>query len=406
VTAEAMRARFGLDPDVVFLNHGSFGARLKVVLEAQGELRRRLEANPVQFMARDLERLQDEARERLAAFLGARAEDFAFVPNATAGVNAVLRSLPIEPGDELLTTTHEYNACRNALEFVAERAGAKVTVTDVPFPIQSEDEALEAILECVTERTRIALIDHVTSQTALILPIKRIVQELESRGVDTLVDGAHGPGMLALDVDDIGAAYYTANLHKWVGAPLGAAFLHVRADRQDGIRPIAISHGANSPRTDRSRFQIEFDWTGTQDPTAALAAPVAVEAMGSLFPGDGEEGGWAAVRDVMHTRAREARKHLCGVLEIEAPAPEGMIGSMFSLPLPDGAPDPPKSALYADPLQIALFERHKVEVPIIPWPGPPKRLLRPSCHVYNGAGEYERLGEAVLAELAAEAAPG
>ncbi len=402
VTSEAIRSQFELDPDVVFLNHGSFGARLKVALEAQGELRRRLEKNPVQFMARDLERLQDEARERLAPFLGVRVEDFAFAPNATAGVNAVLRSLPIEPGDELLTTTHEYNACRNALEFVAERAGATVTVAEIPFPIRSEDEALDAILECVSERTRIALIDHVTSQTALVLPIKRIVQELDARGVDTLVDGAHGPGMLPLEIDDIGAAYYTANLHKWVGAPLGAAFLHVRADRQDEIRPIAISHGANSPRTDRSRFQIEFGWTGTHDPTAALVAPVAVKAMGSLFP----DGGWAAVRDVMHSRARAARKHLCAQLEIEAPAPESMIGSMFSLPLPDGAPDPPKSALYADPLQIALYERHRVEVPIIPWPAPPKRLLRPSCHVYNGAEEYERLGEAVLAELAAEAAAG
>jgi len=240
-----------LDPGVRFLNHGSFGACPRAVLEAQSRLQAELEREPVQFMARRLPSYLDDARESLASFVGAAASDLVFVPNATTGVNAVLRSLTFEPGDELLVTNHGYNACSNAARFVCERAGAEAKVAEIPFPLQSEQQVLDAILAVVTPKTRLALIDHITSPTGLVLPIARIVRELRERGVETLVDGAHGPGMLELNLDEIGAAYYTGNCHKWLCTPKGSGLLHVRRDLQDSVRPTVISHGANSPRADR-----------------------------------------------------------------------------------------------------------------------------------------------------------
>ncbi|MGZ4779741.1 MAG: aminotransferase class V-fold PLP-dependent enzyme, partial [Thermoanaerobaculia bacterium] len=216
-----------LDPAITFLNHGSFGATPRAVLEKQTEYRLRMEREPVRFLVRELEPLLDAARRKVAAFAGAEAESLVFVPNATAGVNAVLRSLDLDQNDELLVTNQEYNASRNALDYVAQLAGAKVVAVDIPFPIASPDDVVDRIVSGVTDRTRLLLIDHITSQTALVLPIERIVAEMNRRGIDTLVDGAHAPGMVPLDVKTIGASYYTGNLHKWVCGPKGAAFLSV-----------------------------------------------------------------------------------------------------------------------------------------------------------------------------------
>jgi len=385
-----------LDPEVTFLNHGSFGACPIGVLEHQRRLRDRMERQPVQFLARDLEPLLDAARVELAAFIGAGAAQLAWVNNATTAVNAVLQSLALTTGDELLTTDHEYNACRNVLEFAAGRSGANVVVVPVPFPVASSDEVVGAVLAGVTGRTRLALLDHVTSQTGLVLPIRRLVRELDGRGVDTLVDGAHGPGMVDLNLDDLGAAYYAGNCHKWLCAPKGAAFLHVRADLRERVRPVVISHGANSERGDRPRFHLEFDWVGTDDPTAVLCVPEAIRFMGSLL-----EGGWPELRRRNRQLALQARDELCRALGIERPCPDEMIGSMAALPLPPGASDPPASALYTDPLQSALLERWRIEVPVIPWPAPPDRLVRISAQLYNSVEQYRRLGRA-LADLLAE----
>lgn len=384
-----MKTHWLLEPDITFLNHGSFGATPRVVLAKQHELRLRMEGEPVRFMVRELEALLDGARAELAAFLGADPEGLAFVPNATAGVNAVLRSLDLDKHDELLVTNHEYNACRNALEHVASQESARIVVVDIPFPIASPEDVVARVLERVTDRTRLFLIDHVTSQTALIMPVERLVAEMRERGIDTLIDGAHAPGMLPLDLPSIGAAWYAGNLHKWVCAPKGAAFLYTAENRRYTVHPIATSHGANSTRTDRSRYLLEFDWTGTYDPTAYLSVPTAIRFIGSLVPG-----GWPEVMRRNHDLALRGRDILAHSLGIQPPAPDNMLGSMAALPLPDGTSASAPS-LYGDPLQDLLLERFNIEVPIVPWPAPPKRLIRISAQLYNSADEYERLAEAL-----------
>ncbi len=388
-----MRDRWTLDPSIVFLNHGSFGACPRVVMEAQSALRARIEREPVRFFVHDAEDLTNAARERVAAFVGARPEDLGFVRNATAGVNAVLRSLRFEPGDELLLTDHGYNACANAARFVAERAGAEVVTARVPFPVSSEDEIVEAIVTAASPRTRLALIDHVTSPTGLVFPIQRIVEALAARGVDTMVDGAHAPGMLDLDVAAIGAAYYTANFHKWTCAPKGAAMLWVREDKQAGIHPAVISHGRNSLR-ERSRFLEMLDWQGTDDPSSYLCVPTAIDAIAGMV-----DGGWPEVRRRNRALVLEARALLADALGVAPPAPESMIGALAALPLPDGAPERPPGALYGDPLHRTLLDEHHVEVPVFPWPAPPRRLIRVSAYLYNTIEDYQRLADALAHEL-------
>jgi isopenicillin-N epimerase len=380
-----------LNRDVAFLNHGSFGSCPVHVLEAQREIRDRMERQPVEFFVRELEDQLDQARAVLAQFLGADVDTTVFVPNATAGVNTVLRSLNWQAGDELLVTSHEYNACRNALEFVAAHCGARVTVADIPFPLHAPEVIIEAVMSRATERTRLVLLDHVTSQTGLIFPLERLVSELTQRGIDVLVDGAHAPGMIPLNLPSLGAAYYTGNCHKWLCAPKGAGFLYVRPDRQRFVRPLSISHGANSSRADRSRFLIEFGWTGTWDPSACLAVPEALRYVGSLLPG-----GWPAVMSRNHALVLAARRALCEAMQIPSPCPDECLGSLASIPLPD-APDnqPPALPLYSDPLQDQLRLRHGIEVPIIPWPAPPKRLLRVSAQLYNALPQYQLLAGAL-----------
>ena len=396
-----MRTDLGwrLDPGVSFLNHGSFGACPEAVLAVQRELRDRLERQPVRFLDRDLPGLLAEARERVGAFLGADPDGLAFVSNATTGVNAVLGSLRFEPGDELLTTDHEYNAVLNTLAAVARRDGARVVAAHLPFPTAGPDDALERILAAVTPRTRLAVLSHITSPTALILPIERIVRALDDRGIDTLVDGAHAPGMVPLRLDALAAAYYTGNGHKWLCGPKGSAFLWVRPDRRGRVHPAIVSHGANDPRTEVPRYRLEFDWVGTTDPTAALAMPAAIDWMGAL-----EAGGWPAVMSANHALALRARDTLADALGVAPPAPDAMLGAMAALPLPSVATD-----AAADALHDALVDEDAIEVPIPRWPvraararadDPPTAVLvRFSAQRYVEDADIERLGEALRRRL-------
>jgi isopenicillin-N epimerase len=378
---------WGLDPEVVFLNHGSFGACPRVVMHAQQQWQLRLEREPVLLLHRELEGHLAVTRQTLGQLLSCDPDDLALVSNATQGVNTVLRSLRFEPDEELLTIDHEYNASRNALDFVADLAGAKVVIAEIPFPLESEEQVVESVLAKVTDRTRLLLIDHITSPTGLVLPVQRIVRELEARGVDTLVDGAHGPGMLPINLQELGAAYYTGNCHKWLCTPKGSALLYVRRDRQDMIRPLSISHGANSQRKDTSRFRLEFDFTGTYDPAAHLCVTPAVRFLSGLF-----HGGIEGLQRHNRQLALSARQMLCERLSLNVPAPDGMIGSLASIPLPATA-EPTITPHDLDPLHVRLMQEFSVEVPVMRWSSPQLRLLRISPQAYNTMAQYEYLAD-------------
>ncbi len=389
-----MREHWTLDPAVTFLNHGSFGACPRAVLEAQADWRARMERQPVQFMMRDRWALLDAAREAVAAFVDAPPDGLVFVRNASEGVNAVLRSLELAPDDELLVLDHAYGAVLNAARFVARRADARVTVARLPWPRASVEGVVDAVLDAVTPRTRLCVLDHVTSPTGLVLPIERLVPALAERGVDTLVDGAHGPGQVELSLRALQPAYYAANLHKWVCAPKGAAFLWVRPDRRAGLRPLTISHGHAMPEGAKARLHLEFDWTGTDDPTPWLCAPTALEVMGGLLPG-----GWPALRARNRAVALEARATLCGALGVVPPCEPAMVGAMAAAPLPDDPVAEARDAFTPDPLQLALVARG-FEVPVVPFPAAPQRLVRVSAQLYNHARDYRRLARALTDLLA------
>jgi len=387
--ASPFRRHWQLAPNTVFLNHGSFGACPTPILALQSKLRGELEAEPVQFLWRRYEERLDPARRALAKFVGAGSRDIVFLTNATAGVNAVVRSLKFKPGDELLTTSLDYNACRNVLVEVTARAGAKLVVANLPFPLESEDEIVEAILAAVTARTRLLLLDHVTSNSAVILPVRRIVRALESRGVDTLVDGAHAPGMLPLNLRELRPAYYTANLHKWVCAPKGAAFLYARQDRQEGLQPVVISHGNNRPRRGFTPFQDRFDWAGTFDPSAWLCVPEAIRWLGTLVPG-----GWRELRRRNHELAVQARKILCERWEVSPPCPDALLGSMATIPLPARFQHR-RGRGKIDAEQLALYDKFGIEVPLCRFGEPARRWLRISAQLYNSPADYEYLAAAL-----------
>lgn len=391
-----------LDPTVTFLNHGSFGACPDPVIAAQAAWRDRIEADPVRFFSRELEGHLDAARTTLGGFFGGDPEGIAFVPNATSAVSAVLGSIRFQPGDELLTTDHEYNATLNALSAAARRDGARVVVARLRFPVADAGEIVEAILAAVTSSTTLALVSHVTSPTALVFPIAQIVRELDQRGVDTLVDAAHAPGMVPVEIDSLGAAYWTGNGHKWLCGPKGSAILWVRGDRRDAIHPLVVSHGANDPRADegrRSRFRLEFDWPGTVDPTPYLAAADAVKLVADLAPGGG---GWPAIRAANHELAVAGRRRLAEALGLEQSVPEALLGSMATLELP--LPPSDESALG---LTQALAEEDQIEVPVGAWPvlaarpsdGARATLLRISAQLYNEPSDYAVLADALVRRL-------
>jgi isopenicillin-N epimerase len=387
--ASDLAAQWTLDPSVTYLNHGAFGACPRVVLEEQAEWRARLEREPVRFYIGELEARLDEVRARVGELVGADPADVVFCANATTGVNTVLASIPFEAGDEVLVTDHGYPACLNAAGYWTARAGASVATAHVPFPLAGEDDVVRAVLEKVSPRTRLAVLDHVTSPTGMVFPIERLVKELSHRGIDTLVDGAHAPGMLPLAVGALGAAFYTGNFHKWCCAPKSCAFLWVRRDLHNSTRPLVISHGASEMRTDRPRFLLEFDWAGTSDVTALLSVPAALRFLRGLYPG-----GLPELQAKNRSLALEARSTIARALGTAPPCPDAMIGSLAAILFPDATPSSPSPTELHERL-----ERRAIQVPIVAWPRRASGFVRVAAQAYNHIGQYEKLAEALRVEL-------
>ncbi|MCH8098169.1 MAG: aminotransferase class V-fold PLP-dependent enzyme [Proteobacteria bacterium] len=370
----AIRGEWLIEEDIRFLNHGSYGAAPKVVLDAQSRWRGRMERQPVRFMTDELPAHLRAAAAGLAAYLGADGDDLVFVDNATTAVNAVLRSLAFAPGDEIVTTTHAYNAVRNAIKYVCDRTGAVFKEAAIPFPATGDDaEVIAAVEAGITPRTRLAVIDHVGSETALVLPIARLIPLLKHSGVPVLVDGAHAPGMIPLALNDLGADWYVGNGHKWLCAPKGCAFLWARPERQAEIHPTVISRGLGQG------FTAEFDWQGTRDFSPWLAVTDALAFRRGL--GDG-------VARYCKGLVRDAAEHLAAAWKTEIGTPERMQGFMITLRLPAGV-EPTVEAAAA--LRQCLLADHRLETKIFPLAG--ALWLRLSAFVYNEFEDYSPLAE-------------
>jgi isopenicillin-N epimerase len=350
-------------------------------MDVQRRWRDELEADPTGFFENRYQVELDLAREALGSFVVADPASLAFVTNATTGVASVMASLELSAGDEIVVTDHTYNACRNVIDVATARADATVVVAPVSFPDSSPDQAVQSVLGKVGPRTRLVMVDHVTSPTALVFDVAKIVEELEP-DVPVLVDGAHAPGMLALDLGAIGASFYTGNLHKWVCAPKGAGFLSVAKRFRDSMRPPVISHGWNSPRAGVTRFHALFDWTGTFDPTAWLSVPSAIETMAGTHPD-----GWSGVIAANRALAIRARDVLTQRLDLPKPAPDEMLGSMAAIPLAAARPG----------LAGRLRDQGIVAV-VSPWPSAGHSVLRVSAQRYNTLDEYSRLADVIAAD--------
>ncbi len=377
--------QFMLRPDIAFLNHGSFGARPQPVFDAYQRWQAELEAEPVEFLGRRLDGLLAEARASLAAYVGTQADNLVFVPNSTHGMNVIARSIELRPGDEVLGTTHEYGAVERTWRFVCAQRGATYRSQHLPLPVASAEALSEQLWSGVTERTRVLVISHITSPTALILPVAEICRRAAAAGILTAVDGAHAPGQIDLALDDLGADFYVGNCHKWLCAPTGAGFLYARPERQALLQPLVVSWGWQSDEPSHSPFQDYFGWIGTDDPSAYLSVPAAIEFQ--------REHDWPAVRAACHRLAVQTRERigaLTGLPPISPETPEWW-GQMCTIPLPT-QPGPTIKAV-----QARLWEDYQLEVPIVEWQG--QRFVRVSIQAYNAPQDVDRLVEGLAAVL-------
>jgi isopenicillin-N epimerase len=384
-----MLEQWMLDPEITYLNHGTVGAPPRRVLAAQQSIRDEIERQPSRFMLRELSgiaagvptatppRLRVAAGE-VADFLGVRGDDLVFVENATSGVNAILRSLDLREGDEILVADHAYGAIAYAASFVARRAGARVVPVEIPYPVPSPAPIVEAFAGRIGPRTRLAIVDHVTSESAWLLPVAAIAARCRERGVSVLVDGAHGPGAFAFDVLSLGADWYVGNLHKWAYAPRSCGVLWAPPSRQADLHPAVISWGL-----DRG-FTYEFDWVGTRDPSAYLAAPEGIRFLRELGP--------EAVYRYNHDLAWEGAKALARIFRTELEVTEDRVGCMATVPLPERMGS---SAEEAARLRDALLFEDRIEAQLHAWRG--RLWTRLSAQVYNEMADIERLAAAVMA---------
>lgn len=378
-----MRDRFLLDPDVVFLNHGSYGACPREVIEAQQHWQLQMERNPVEFLGRRSAALLREARERLGAAIGADADDLVFVPNSTTAVNLVARSLDLRPGDEVLATDHEYGACDATWQWVCSRAGATYRRVEVPLPYERE-AFVERLLDALSPRTRLLFASHVTSTTALVFPVAALCAAARARGVPTLIDGAHAPGQLALDLHTIGADFYVGNLHKWLCAPKGAAFLHARREHHAMLDAPVISwgylagsggHTGFDGYAGRTLLERRLQWQGTRDLSAFLAVSAAIAFQ--------QRHDWLAVRRRCHALALDAARALGERFAMAPIARDDDWVQMVAVPVPHRD---------AEALRARLFDDSRIEVPVTRHGD--RLFVRISVQGYNDAGDLQRLLDA------------
>ena len=371
-----LRPLWHLDPDCHFLNHGSFGATPRHVLAAQHAWRLKMERQPVHFMGSELPQALRGAAARLAEFLGTTQHRIALVENATGAVNAVLRSIRWNHGDEIVLANHAYPAVRNTVDYLARRHGLLVKQAQIPFPLQDPQQLVQAYCDAITPRTRLAIVDHVFSPLALVTPLEPIVEHCQRQGVAVLVDGAHGPGMLDLELDALGADWYTGNCHKWLFAPKGSAFLYAGPGAEQPLHPCVISnfHGAG--------FPAEFDWQGTRDYSGWLAIPAALDFLQAF--------GAQRYRDWLREQARQAAAMLCERWAVELPAPAEAFAAMVTLPWPGTEEGTVENARRC---HDRLWSEHRVEVPVLPING--RLWLRISAQIYNEASDFEALAQAL-----------
>jgi isopenicillin-N epimerase len=374
-----LRKLFLLDSTVHFLNHGSFGACPIPVFETYQDWQRRLERQPVQFLGRETTQYNLQTRIALASYLNVSANNLVFIPNVTHGVNIISRSIKFGPGDEILTTDHEYGACDYTWEFICKKIGAAYVHQAIRMPVKSTEEMVEGFWQGVTTRTRLIYLSHITSPTALQLPVEAICARAHQAGILTLVDGAHAPGQIPLDLTAIGADFYTGNCHKWMLSPKGAGFLYAREEVQDLVEPLVVSWGyhATPETTTGSRFIDSFGWSGTQDPAAYLSVPTAIQFM--------QEHDWAQVRLHCHALLRPAIQEICELVRLEPlyPLDSDLYHQMGIAPLP------PLTDVVT--IQKRLYEQYRVEVPLIDWNG--LNFVRISVQGYNTPEDLRALIE-------------
>ena len=376
---------------ITFLNHGSFGACPVPVLEKREQLLRQIELDPMEFMLNDYQPLRCSALEALTQFTGAEKDSLVFVENCTTGINTILQNIPLMPGEKILVMDQEYFSSMNALREIAGRKGAVVQLIHLPCPVSSREEILEAVAAAITPKTRFALIDHVVSSTGMVLPLKNIIDLLSSFGIKTIVDGAHGPGEVPLDLKNLGCMAYVGNCHKWLCSPRSSAVLYVSPEFQNSFLPLVISHIPSDFDTELSDFQLYFSWNGTPDPTPALCVPCSIDFMAALH-----SGGWQGVMDSNRELALKAREILCSVTGAEPVCPDSMVGAMAAVPLEWYTPDVSRETDWIDPLQKWLKQEKGIVVPVTDIQGGKARMIRLSAQMYNTIHQYQYLAEALV----------
>jgi isopenicillin-N epimerase len=383
-----LKALFLLDPEIVFLNHGSFGACPRPVFETYQRWQRELERQPVAFLGRQAAALLAHARAQLAAYLGVAADDVVYVPNPTTAINMVARSLHLGPMDEILTTDHEYGAMERTWRFVCRQTGAQYVRQPLPLPVTDADAWVETFWQGVTDRTRVIFLSHITSPTALTLPVEAICQRARAAGVLSIVDGAHVPGHLPLHLPSIGADLYTGACHKWLCAPKDAAFLYARREVQPWLEPLVVSWGYESAQPSDSQFIDYHEWQGTRDLAAFLTVPAAIAFQA--------QHGWAAVRQHCHELACTTRQRLNALTGLApiCPASPRWFTQMFTARLP--------AHTDLEALKQRLYDEYRVEVPVVAWNG--QKFIRVSLQGYNTPSDADTLVEA-LARLLETAPP-